>query len=69
MGIAKGVNSSALKRLNLNKYEGTCIGLADGKVVAKNHSIKIVMRELIERHGNKKIAVINVPKKNKIFIL
>ena len=69
MVMVKDINSSALEKLNLNKYEGMCIGLANGRVVAKNHSIQTVMRELIEKHRGKKIAVINVPKKNKIFIL
>ena len=65
----KNINADAIKNLNSKNFEGESIGLADGKVVVHNPSIKIVMDSLFKDYKNKKIAVVNIPKKNKIFVL
>jgi hypothetical protein len=63
------VNSKAIKVLDMKKYEGMCVGLANGKVVAHSASIKEVMNDLFTKHKGEQIAVISVPKKDKVLVL
>ena len=67
--IIEDVNSKALARLDVNKYEGKCVGLANGKVVVSDKSVKQVMKTLAKNYSNKQTAVVTFPKKDKILVL
>lgn len=62
-------NFVALKKIDPDRYEGKCVGLADGKVVVESKSIKEVMLRLGKDFRDKKTDVITFPKKNKILVL
>ncbi|GEM_PF-2426039 len=61
--------SPRTKGINFSKYEGKCVGLADGKVVASNKSVNVVMKKLSSDYRGQKISLLTVPKKNKILVL
>jgi len=66
-GTAKGFPKKP--KIREKKYEGMCVGLANGKVVAHSVSIKEVMNDLFTKHKGEQIAVISVPKKDKVLVL
>jgi len=54
--------------IDLRKYEGKCVGMADGKVVASGKSVSTIMEKLSGYKGHK-ISLMTVPKKNKVLVL
>jgi len=58
-----------LKKLNLKKYEGLCVGLANGRVVVSDKSLNTVMKKLSSGYKGQKISLLTVPKKNKTLVL
>ena len=65
----KDKNFEKLRTMNKNKYEGKCIGLADGKVVFSDKNPVKVMDKLMKEYSNKEIMVTSMPKKNTNFVL
>ena len=61
-------NSISIKKLRLEGYEGKCVGLANGRVVAADKSAGVVMKKLSGYKGQK-ISLITIPKKNKVLVL
>ena len=55
--------------MNKGKYEGKCIGLADGKIVFSDKDPIKVMDKLMKDYSNKEIMVTSIPKKNINFVL
>ena len=67
--IVETKNSKAIKELDGKNFEGLCIGLADGKVVAKERSIARVMEILFTKYKGKSIAVTSFPKRDKTLVV
>ena len=55
--------------MDKDKYEGKCIGLADGKVVFSDKDPIKVMNKLMKNYSDKPIMVTSIPKKDVNFIL
>ena len=67
--IMDDVNTRALKNLDPKLYEGKCIGLVDGEVVIKTKYITKAMKQVMNsKYNGKKLAVISMPKRDKILI-
>ena len=64
-----GKNFNKLVKMNKDKYEGKCIGLADGKVVAVNKNPIVVMDKLMKQYSDKEILVTSIPKRSTNFVL
>jgi len=67
--MRKDQNLEKFKTMNKKKYEGKCIGLADGKVVITGKNPVTVMDELVKNFSDKEIMVTSIPKKNVNFVL
>lgn len=65
----KDKNFEKLRKMDKNKYEGKCIGLADGKVVFSDKNPIKVMDKLMKNYSDKEIMVTSIPKKNVNFVL
>ena len=58
-----------MKKSDYTKYEGKCIGIADGKVVIASRSVNKVMKTLIKDYSDCDVTLTSIPKRNKILIL
>ena len=67
--MKKDKNFEKFRKMNKGKYEGKCIGLADGKIVFSDKDPIKVMDKLMKYYSNKEIMVTSVPKKNINFVL
>ena len=67
--MKKDKNFEKFRKMNKSKYEGKCIGLADGKIVFSDKDPIKVMDKLMKDYSNKEIMVTSVPKKNINFVL
>lgn len=65
----KDKNFDMLRKMNKSKYEGKCIGLADGKVVFSDKNPIKVMDKLMRHYSDKDIMVTSIPKKDVNFVL
>ena len=63
--VMKDANLLALERLNLDKYEGECLLLVDGKVVYHGKDASKAMEKAPE---GKKSLFFNVPSSDKILV-
>ena len=62
-------NFNKLVKMNKDKYEGKCIGLADGKVVVVNKDPVFVMDKLMKDYSGKEILATSIPKRGVNFVL
>lgn len=62
-------NFDKLVKMSKDKYEGKCIGLADGKVVVVSKDPIVVMDKLMKQYSDKEILVTSIPKRNTNFVL
>ena len=62
-------NFNALAKMNKDKYEGKCIGMANGKVVIVGIDPIKVMDDLIKNYAGKSILVTSVPRRDVNFVL
>ena len=62
-------NFEKLTKMKKDRYEGKCIGLADGKVVVVNKDPISVMDKLMKNFSDKEILVASIPKRNTNFVL
>ena len=62
-------NFNKLAKMSKDKYEGKCIGLADGKVVIVNKDPIKVMDKLMKNYSDKEILVTSIPKRDTNFVL
>lgn len=65
----KDKNFETFRKMDKNKYEGKCIGLADGKIVFSDKDTIKVMDKLMKEYFDKEIMVTSIPKKNANFVL
>ena len=62
-------NFDKLVKMGKDKYEGKCIGLADGKVVVVSKDPIKVMDKLMKDYSGKEILVTSIPKRDTNFVL
>ena len=57
-----------MKKGEMKKFGGQCVGLVEGKIVINSTSINKVIKEL-NKYPDKKVRLMSIPKGDKIFIL
>ena len=67
--MKKDKNFEKFQKMNTAKYEGKCIGMADGRVVFSDKNPIKVMDKLMKNYSDKSIMVTSIPKKNTNFVL
>ena len=67
--MKKDQNLEKFRTMDKKKYEGKCIGLANGKVVVTGKDPVIVMDELVKNFSDKEIMVTSIPRKDVNFVL
>jgi hypothetical protein len=63
------ISSSVFRQLRAKKYQGKCVGLANGRIVAADKSVSVVIKRLSADYKGQRLSLLTVPKKNKVLIL